>query len=141
MQGTNLLNNQPVAVKFEPRKTDAPQLRDEYRTYKILYDQRKYDSIHCLYACEIFQSLLTFTSPPSPSAGIPSAYYYGQEGMHNILVIDLLGPSLEDVFDKCGRKFSVKTVAMLAKDMVSWLNGRSPPELGQECITYLSSLP
>lgn len=34
--GTNLLNNQQVAIKFEPRKSDAPQLRDEYRTYKIL---------------------------------------------------------------------------------------------------------
>ena len=35
-KGTNLLNNQQVAIKFEPRKSDAPQLRDEYRTYKIL---------------------------------------------------------------------------------------------------------
>jgi casein kinase 1 len=56
-EGTNLLNNQQVAIKFvshtvstccscrgssfgcdlqEPRKSDAPQLRDEYRTYKIL---------------------------------------------------------------------------------------------------------
>lgn len=34
--GTNLLNNQAVAIKFEPRKSDAPQLRDEYRTYKIM---------------------------------------------------------------------------------------------------------
>lgn len=34
--GTNLLNNQQVAIKFEPRKSDAPQLRDEYKTYKIL---------------------------------------------------------------------------------------------------------
>jgi casein kinase 1 len=34
--GINLLNNQQVAIKFEPRKSDAPQLRDEYRTYKIL---------------------------------------------------------------------------------------------------------
>lgn len=34
--GTNLLNNLQVAIKFEPRKSDAPQLRDEYRTYKIL---------------------------------------------------------------------------------------------------------
>jgi casein kinase 1 len=120
LQGTNLLNNEPVAVKFEPRKTDAPQLRDEYRTYKILYDQRKYDSIHFYMQASISScAYLTYTSTPSPSAGIPSAYYYGQEGMHNILVIDLLGPSLEDVFDKCGRMFSVKTVAMLAKDMVS----------------------
>jgi casein kinase 1 len=50
--------------------------------------------------------------------GIPQAYYFGQEGLHNILVIDLLGPSLEDMFDTCGRKFSVKTAAMLAKQMV-----------------------
>jgi casein kinase 1 len=39
--GTNLLNNQQVAIKFEPRKSDAPQLREEYRTYKILNGCRK----------------------------------------------------------------------------------------------------
>jgi hypothetical protein len=51
--------------------------------------------------------------------GVPKAFYFGQEGLHNILVIDLLGPSLEDLFDMCGRQFSTKTVAMLAKQMVS----------------------
>jgi casein kinase 1 len=50
--------------------------------------------------------------------GVPNAYYFGQEGLNNILVIDLLGPSLEDMFDICGRRFSVKTVAMLAIQMV-----------------------
>uniref|UniRef100_A0A060TDJ1 non-specific serine/threonine protein kinase n=1 Tax=Blastobotrys adeninivorans TaxID=409370 RepID=A0A060TDJ1_BLAAD len=90
-EGTNLLNNQQVAIKFEPRKSDAPQLRDEYRTYKIL--------VGCV--------------------GIPNVYYFGQEGLHNILVIDLLGPSLEDLFDWCGRRFSLKTVVMVAKQMIS----------------------
>ncbi|KAI8345145.1 kinase-like domain-containing protein, partial [Mortierella sp. GBAus27b] len=90
-EGTNLLNNQKVAIKFEPRKSDAPQLRDEYRTYKIL----------------------------AGSTGIPNAFYFGQEGLHNILCIDLLGPSLEDLFDMCGRKFSIKTTVMLAKQMLS----------------------
>jgi hypothetical protein len=51
-------------------------------------------------------------------AGVPSAYYFGHEGLHNVLVIDLLGPSLEDLFDMCSRKLSVKTVAMIAKQMV-----------------------
>lgn len=52
------------------------------------------------------------------AAGIPQIYHFGQEGLHNILVIDLLGPSLEDLFDMCGRKFSIKTVCMAARQMV-----------------------
>jgi hypothetical protein len=51
-------------------------------------------------------------------AGIPQIYHFGQEGLHNILVIDLLGPSLEDLFDLCGRKFTIKTVCMAARQMV-----------------------
>ena len=54
--------------------------------------------------------------------GIPNVYYFGQEGLHNILVIDLLGPSLEDLFDHCNRRFSTKTVVMVAKQMVSSTN-------------------
>lgn len=63
-----------------------------------------------------------FFLPVSPhdslSAGIPQIFHFGQEGLHNILVIDLLGPSLEDLFDMCGRKFSIKTVSMAARQMV-----------------------
>lgn len=90
-EGTNMISQMPVAIKFEPRKTEAPQLRDEYRTYKHL----------------------------NGSEGIPSAYYFGQEGLHNILVIDLLGPSLEDLFDWCGRRFSVKTTVQVAIQMIT----------------------
>jgi len=90
-EGTNLLNSQTVAIKFEPRKAEAPQLRDECRSYRIL----------------------------AGCTGIPQIYHFGQEGLHNILVIDLLGPSLEDLFDMCGRKFSIKTVCMAARQMLS----------------------
>ncbi|KAI1795903.1 CK1/CK1/CK1-G protein kinase [Ganoderma leucocontextum] len=90
-EGTNLLNSQTVAIKFEPRKAEAPQLRDECRSYRIL----------------------------AGCPGIPQIYHFGQEGLHNILVIDLLGPSLEDLFDMCGRKFSIKTVCMAARQMLT----------------------
>ncbi|KAJ2618017.1 Palmitoylated plasma membrane-bound casein kinase [Coemansia sp. RSA 1365] len=75
----------------EMRKTDAPQLRDEYRSYRILAGQ----------------------------PGIPDVHYFGQEGLYNVLCIDLLGPSLEDLFDMCRRRFSTKTVALLAKNMLT----------------------
>ncbi|KAF7791214.1 hypothetical protein EIP86_002227 [Pleurotus ostreatoroseus] len=90
-EGMNLLNNQPVAIKFEPRKSEAPQLRDEYRSYRTL----------------------------NGTPGVPQVHYFGQEGLHNVLVIDLLGPNLEDLFDMCGRKFSIKTVCMAAKQMIT----------------------
>jgi predicted Ser/Thr protein kinase len=35
--------------------------------------------------------------------GIPHVFNYGTEGDVNYMVIDILGPSLEDLFNFCGR--------------------------------------
>ena len=52
------------------------------------------------------------------AAGIPNVRWFGVEGDYNVLVMDLLGPSLEDLFNFCTRKLSLKTVLMLADQMV-----------------------
>ncbi|KAG8487498.1 hypothetical protein CXB51_018728 [Gossypium anomalum] len=80
-----------VAVKIENNKTKHPQLFYEAKLYNILQG----------------------------GSGIPSIKWSGVDGEDNALVLDLLGPSLEDLFVYCGRKFSLKTVLMLAYQMIT----------------------
>ncbi|MBW00158.1 Casein kinase I isoform alpha, partial [Eschrichtius robustus] len=75
-----------VAVKLESQKARHPQLLYESKLYKILQG----------------------------GVGIPHIRWYGQEKDYNVLVMDLLGPSLEDLFNFCSRRFTMKTVLMLA---------------------------
>ncbi|KAI3810808.1 hypothetical protein L1987_20430 [Smallanthus sonchifolius] len=80
-----------VAVKIENNKTKHPQLLYEAKLYHILQG----------------------------GSGIPAIKWSGVDGEDNILVLDLLGPSLEDLFVYCGRKFQLKTVLMLADQMIT----------------------
>lgn len=38
------------------------------------------------------------------------------------MVMDMLGPNLEDLFQLCDKQFSLKTVLMLADQMVTAIN-------------------
>ena len=80
-----------VAVKLEKADTKFPQLELEYRVYRILQG----------------------------GIGIPKVYWHGQSSGYNVLVIEILGPSLENLFQYCKQKFSLKTVIMLADQMIS----------------------
>ncbi|VAH76955.1 unnamed protein product [Triticum turgidum subsp. durum] len=51
--------------------------------------------------------------------GISNVKWFGVEGDYNVLVMDVLGPSLEDLFSFCNRKLSLKTVLMLADQMIN----------------------
>ncbi|KAH8417404.1 hypothetical protein KR222_010527, partial [Zaprionus bogoriensis] len=94
--GKNLYNNEHVAIKMEPMKSKAPQLHLEYRFYKLL-------GSHADNAPE----------------GIPRIYHLGTcGGRYNAMVLELLGLSLEDLFNICSRKFSLKTVLMIAKQLL-----------------------
>ncbi|KAK0419247.1 hypothetical protein QR680_014037 [Steinernema hermaphroditum] len=88
--GINITNGEEVAVKIESSKARHPQLLYESKVYKILQG----------------------------GVGIPHIRWYGVERDFNILVMDLLGPSLEDLFNFCSRRFTMKTVLMLADQMI-----------------------
>lgn len=63
-----------------------------------------------------------FVFLPVCVVGIPSIKWCGAEGDYNVMVMELLGPSLEDLFNFCSRKFSLKTVLLLADQMVmGWM--------------------
>ncbi|KAH9982770.1 hypothetical protein BGW80DRAFT_1162015 [Lactifluus volemus] len=82
-----------VAIKLESVKAKHPQLEYESKVYKTL----------------------------AGGVGVPFVRWFGTECDYNAMVIDLLGPSLEDLFNFCNRKFSLKTVLLLADQLVRQL--------------------
>ena len=98
--GKNLYNNEHVAIKLEPMKSKAPQLHLEFR-----YHQEWITMTGGFLSSIIFRF---YKQLGSGSEGVPDIYYFGPCGKYNALVMELLGPSLEDLFDICGRKFSLK---------------------------------
>lgn len=85
------LTHELYAAKFEPINSPAPQLSYEAKLYNKF----------------------------AGGSHIPMIHWTGIEKNHRIMVIDLLGSSLEDLFQKYGQKLSLKTVLMLADQMLS----------------------
>ena len=88
--GENVNTHEEVAIKLESVRTRPPQLSIESKIYRVL----------------------------AGGVGVPSVKWYGVEGDYNVLVMELLGKSIEDLFTQCQRKFSLKTVLMLADQLL-----------------------
>ena len=88
--GIITLTNEKVAIKME-KKTKNNNETLETEAYRLIYLQHE---------------------------GIPKIYCYGNNQTHNILVQELLGRSLEEIFNSCGKKFSLKTVCVLGIEML-----------------------
>ncbi len=69
--GTNIISGEEIAIKLESVKAKHPQLEYEARVYKSL----------------------------AGGVGIPFVRWFGTECDYNAMVLDLLGPSLEDLFN------------------------------------------
>ncbi|KAH0584373.1 hypothetical protein H2248_009912 [Termitomyces sp. 'cryptogamus'] len=93
--GVHTIAGKEVAIKLEPAITNKSgtnsPLRQESKIYKTLMG----------------------------GTGVPWIMWSGRQGDYNVMVIDLLGPSLEDLFKMCNRHFSVKTVLLLADQLIS----------------------
>lgn len=90
-QGYSIKHSRDIAIKLESTKNKHSQLQYEARIYSALQG----------------------------GVGIPDFYWYGSQGNYNILVLQLLGSSLEDLFNSCNRIFSLKTMLMLTEQMLN----------------------
>ena len=81
--GTHISTGEEVAIKLESIKSKHPQLLYESKLYKIL----------------------------GGGVGIPTVRSFTVEGDYNVMVMDLLGPSLEDLFNFCDRCTSHRAAA------------------------------
>lgn len=86
----DILTGQDVAIKLKPIDGRNHTLEHEFHVYNKL----------------------------NKGTGIPCVCWFGTEASFNVMVIDRLGLSLEDIFVCCHFRFTVKIVALLACQLV-----------------------
>lgn len=86
-------DNRSVAMKIEKKKNTIQRLNAEYDTYVKLVSR----------GCSI---------------GIPKIYEMLQTDDYNILIMELLGESLEDLFNKYDKKFSISSVLFIGLQII-----------------------
>lgn len=80
-----------VAIKLESISRNVQLLPSEAEVYRYLYKDGK---------------------------GIPKIYWSGIQDEYNVMVIEMLGPNLENLFSLSGHHFSLKTVLVIAQEII-----------------------
>jgi casein kinase 1 delta/casein kinase I family protein HRR25 len=88
--GTNVKSGEEVAIKLEHVREAQGELSHEADVYQAL----------------------------SGRTGVPEVKWFGQVYDFSVMVFDLLGPSLDDLFCYCDKKFSLKTVLLLVDQLI-----------------------
>jgi len=86
----NIIKEDAVAIKLEPI-SHSSSVQHEYKVLKHL----------------------------EGGVGIPCIHWFGRESTYHALVLNLLGPSLHDLFLTHNNKFSLETVVNLGDQLVS----------------------
>lgn len=85
-----------VAAKVEKKSSKIPRIETEYKIY-------------CYLNRHGFRT------------GLPKVHHYYETPVSNVMIMQLLGPSLEDLFNKYNKKFTLPTVILLAKQLIHLL--------------------
>ncbi|KAJ3747593.1 kinase-like domain-containing protein [Lentinula detonsa] len=110
--GTHHIAGKQVAIKLEPATEGRKSMRRSKNPYPGLSP--------LTLESQIYKRLMG-------APGVPFLLHSGKSGPYNVLVMDLLGPSLDDLSRRCGRRFSLKTTCMLAVqclDRLEYIHGR-----------------
>lgn len=85
--------------------------RDTLVEYAIKLESIKTKHPQLLYEAKLIKHL-------QGAPGIANVYYCDSEGEFNVMVMDRLGSSFEDLFNMCNRKFTLSTVLQIAEQVL-----------------------
>ena len=95
---------------------------------QVLYGKHKNTSLEVAVkvissdtSADTIKKEVNFTKQLQKINGFPTIYYTCVYDKKNIIVESLLGPSLDKLFKYCGRKFPLKTVCLIGKEIVTRL--------------------
>ena len=93
-KGINLKNNEEICFKIEKKSSQKTFLEIESQALETLKGGK----------------------------GIPDFYLFGYSENLNILIMELLDKTIENVFEKNNHNFSIKTTCIIAIQLVSIMN-------------------